>query len=187
MKYILASASPRRKQLLCNIIDEFEICPSAVEERVGGDLPAEQAPAFLAKLKAEDVAARHQHAVVIGADTGVFVDGIMLGKPRDRDHAAQMLQMLSGRTHRVITGCCICYEGKSVSFSEVTQVTFYPLSQQEIDSYLDTSEPYDKAGAYGIQGKGVVLVKEICGDYFNVVGLPVARLARILKEFIKEQ
>lgn len=184
MKYILASASPRRKELMQNITEEFLILPSRVEEIVPADLPLVKAPAYLAKLKAEDIAPAHFDDVVIGADTGVFVDGRMLGKPRDRAHAKEMLETLSGRTHKVITGCCVCHNGESLCISEETEVTFYSLSEAEIEAYLDTSEPYDKAGAYGIQGKGVLLVEKIHGDYFNVVGLPVARLARTLKTLL---
>ncbi len=183
MDYILASASPRRQELLKNITTDFTILPSDVEEIVPPTLAAEDAPAYLARLKAADIANRHPDALVIGADTGVFIDGEMMGKPRDKEHARTMLRTLSGRTHKVITGCALCYGEYHYSFSEVTEVTFFPLSEQEIEQYVSTPEPYDKAGAYGIQQKGMLLVEKIYGDYFNVVGLPVARLDRAIKEF----
>lgn len=184
MEYILASASPRRKELLQNITPIFNIIPSNAEEIVPEDLAKEQAPEYLATLKAKDIAGKHPDALVIGADTGVFIDGEMLGKPKDKEHADAMLHMLSGRTHKVITGCCICYQGKHQSMSEVTEVTFFPLQDKEIEAYIASGEPYDKAGAYGIQGKGMLLVEKISGDYFNVVGLPVAKLDRMIHNFI---
>ena len=116
--------------------------------------------------------------------TCVISEDRILGKPSSREDAFLMLKSLSGKTHLVITGCAIVKGGKEISFSEVTKVEFYPLADEEINAYLDTNEYCDKAGAYGIQGKGAVLVKGICGDYFNVVGLPVARLSRELKNFL---
>ncbi len=119
--------------------------------------------------------------MVIGCDTGVFIDNLMLGKPADKSQAKEMLSLLSGRTHKVITGCCIMRGGKTVSFSKVTEVEFYRLSDEEIREYISTGEPMDKAGAYGIQGKGSLLVKKISGDYFNVVGMPIAEIRQRLK------
>ena len=182
MEYILASASPRRKELLKNCIDSFTVLPSDAQEIIPSTLPQEQAPEYLARLKAADIAAEHPSAVVIGADTGVFIDGKMLGKPNDADHARAMLRTLSGRTHKVITGCAVFAGGAVESFSQTTEVTFYPLSDEEIDAYISTAEPFDKAGAYGIQSKGMLLVEKINGDYFNVVGLPVARLAKVIQQ-----
>lgn len=184
MKYILASASPRRKELFTNIYKDFEIIPSDIEEVIPPGVSIEKVPEILASQKAEDIAARYPKALVIGADTGVFIDGKMLGKPRDRNDAISMLRLLSGNTHKVITGCSIQYGSKIASFSEITEVTFYPLTDEEIESYVACGECNDKAGAYGIQGKGMLLVKEIKGDYFNVVGLPVGKLNRVIKEFI---
>ena len=185
MQYILASASPRRYELLQNIVSDFTVLPSDAPEIIPADCPICQAPEILALQKATAVAEKHPYALVIGADTGVFIDGKMLGKPSDRAHAKQMLKMLSGRTHQVITGCALCLNGKNISFSETTEVTFYNLSDAEIEEYIATGESDDKAGAYGIQQKGALLVREISGDYFNVVGLPIARLARTIKEFKK--
>ncbi len=184
MRYILASASPRRKELFASISENFEIIPSGIDEVIPDDALIETVPEILAAQKAADIAKRHPDALVIGADTGVFIDGKMLGKPQDRNDATKMLRSLSGRTHKVITGCCLQKGERQISFSEVTHVTFYPLSETEIADYVATGEPDDKAGAYGIQGKGMLLVKGIEGDYFNVVGLPVARLARAIKEFL---
>ena len=184
MRYILASASPRRRELFASISENFEIIPSDIEEVIPEGIEIEKAPEILAAQKAADIAKRHPEALVIGADTGVFIDGKMLGKPHDRKEAVQMLRSLSGRTHKVITGCSLQQGERQVSFSEITEVTFYPLSEQEIEDYVATGEPDDKAGSYGIQGKGMLLVQGIKGDYFNVVGLPVARLARAIKEFL---
>ncbi len=177
---ILASASPRRKELLGLIVSNFEICPSGVEEIVPDGLSAEQSPEYLARIKALDIAKKHPSDIIIGADTSVIINGKILGKPKDKTDAENMLKMLSGNTHKVITGCAVIEKGNCRSFSVETEVEFYPLSQKEIEDYIASGEPFDKAGAYGIQGKGSVLVKGIKGDYFNVVGLPVAELYRFL-------
>ena len=177
---ILASASPRRKELLGLITKEFKIIPSGVEETVPDGLPPEKQPEYLARLKAEDVAKKYPHCTVIGADTSVIIDNCVLGKPVGREGAKNMLLRLSGRTHKVITGCAVIKNGECHSFSSVTEVEFYPLTDVEIEEYIATGEPFDKAGAYGIQGKGGLLVKSIRGDWYNVVGLPVAELARIV-------
>ena len=178
--YILASASPRRRELLKLAVEKFEILPSECEETVPENIPAEKRPEYLACLKAGDIAAKYPDDTVIGADTMVFADGIVLGKPRDREDAVRMLRLLSGSTHKVVTGCAVCEKGICRSFSSVTEVTFYDLRDADIEAYADTSEPYDKAGGYGIQGSGTLFVKEIKGDYFIVVGLPVAALKRFL-------
>ncbi len=177
---ILASASPRRKELLGLITKEFKIIPSGVEEAVPDGLPPEKQPEYLARLKAEDIAKKYPHCTVIGADTSVIIDNCVLGKPVGREGAKNMLLRLSGRTHKVITGCAVIKNGECRSFSSVTEVEFYPLTDGEIEEYIATGEPFDKAGAYGIQGKGGLLVKAIRGDWYNVVGLPVAQLARIV-------
>jgi len=126
----------------------------------------------------------HPDTLVISADTAVIVDDVILGKPADREEAFKMLSALSGRTHLVVTGCSLFYKGKSVTFSEETKVTFYRLDDSEITSYIDTLDPFDKAGGYGIQTKGALLVKGIEGDYNNVVGLPVSRLYREISKFL---
>lgn len=183
MKLILASASPRRKELLGRLGVPFEVVVSECDETLPEGIPAGEAAELLAVRKAAAVAKAHPDAVVIGADTTVLLDDIILGKPHDREECRLMLRMLSGRQHKVVTGVAVFWDGHSASFSDETLVQFYPLTDQEIDAYADSEEPYDKAGAYGIQGQGCLLVAGISGDYSNVVGLPVARLARQLRSF----
>lgn len=178
--FILASNSPRRQELLKLVINEFKVIPSNIEENVPDGIAPYDSPEYLARLKAEDISVKFPDDTVIGADTSVITADKILGKPKDADEAREMLFMLSGKTHEVITGCAVCRGGKCSSFSSVTEVEFYNLSKREIDDYILTGEPFDKAGAYGIQGKGALLVKKISGDYFNVVGLPVAELARFI-------
>ncbi len=183
MEYILASASPRRQELLKNIIDFFKILPADIEEILPEGISAEAAAEYLAVSKAKHISALYPSALVIGCDTAVIIGGEILGKPKDTLDAKRMLKLLSGKKHSVITGCALFCGNKSMSFSAVTQVEFYPLSEAEIEAYVQTGEPMDKAGAYGIQGEGCLLVKSINGDYFNVVGLPVAELSRKIKLF----
>ena len=178
---ILASKSPRRQELMNHISSDFEVIVSEVEEILPADIVPEEAPVYLSELKAKAVAADYPDRVVIGADTVVILDDAVLGKPRDEQDAVRMLRALSGKVHTVVTGCCIIKDGKRVAFSEVTRVEFYPLSDREISEYIATGEPFDKAGAYGIQGRGSVLVRRIEGDFFNVMGLPVGRLKRELE------
>ena len=182
-RIILASASPRRKELLGHISDNFDVVVSSVEEIVPPNIPQDEVPQFLATLKAKDVAKNHIEDLVIGADTCVLCDGIILGKPKDREAAYKMLSSLSGKTHTVITGCSLVKNNRSISFSVSTEVEFYTLTDKEINEYIETNEPFDKAGGYGIQGKGSLLVKGIKGDYFNVVGLPIAKLKRVINLF----
>lgn len=183
MKLILASASPRRRELLEKLGVPFEVIVSDCDESLPEGIPAENAAELLAVRKAAAVAKMHPDAVVIGADTTVLLDDEILGKPKDPADCKRMLSALSGRMHKVVTGVAIFWDGRSASFSDETQVQFYPLSDAEIDAYAATGEPYDKAGAYGIQGRGALLAAGIHGDYYNVVGLPVARLARQLRSF----
>jgi septum formation protein len=184
-KLILASASPRRKELLENIGLDFEICPADIDESV---LPGEDAAAYplrIAMKKALAVAENKKDAIVIAADTVVIVDDDILGKPKCVEEAKAMLQRLSGREHIVITGIGLVDTSskRTLSCAEQTIVYFHPLREEEIDAYLVTSEPMDKAGAYGIQGYGGLLVRKIEGDYFNVMGLPLSRLYRLLQNF----
>ncbi|MGN1136459.1 MAG: Maf family protein [Oscillospiraceae bacterium] len=185
MKVILASASPRRRELLASVFDEFECIPSDVEENISSEIPAEQSAEFLAVKKAAHIAGNHKDSLVIGCDTIVVFNGRVFGKPTDETDAKRMLSELSGNTHKVITGVCLFYNGRSLSFSEETEVEFYPLSDEEIESYVRTGSPMDKAGAYGIQDKGLLPAKRIYGDYFNVVGLPTARLKREAERFLR--
>lgn len=182
MQFCLASASPRRRELLALINDDFIIDIPQNEEFCPNSIKPLERPEYLAVKKAEEVAARHSDCLIIAADTAVFLGEEMLGKPKTEREAADMLRLLSGNTHTVVTGCSVIYKDKKISFSVSTEVVFYPLSDEEIKAYIATGEPMDKAGSYGIQGKGAVFVREIKGDYFNVVGLPVAELYRKISE-----
>lgn len=180
-KVILASASPRRKELLSMIYSDFEVCVSEVEEIVPPDIAPLSSPEYLAKLKAMDVAKKYPDSLVIGADTSVFAGDKILGKPKNRNEAFDMLKLLSGNVHKVVTGCAVVKGNAHHSFSVTTEVEFYKLSDIEIWEYIDSGDPFDKAGGYGIQTGGVFFVKGINGDYNNVVGLPVAELSRQIK------
>ena len=182
-RFILASASPRRKEILANAGFDFEIIVSDVDENITEDLSPGETVEELAKRKALAVWEENKDAVVFGCDTVVAVDGKILGKPRDDDEAFEMIKMLSGKAHTVSTGVCICASDKISVFSNTTNVEFYSLSDETIRSYVATGESRDKAGAYGIQGYGSVLIKEIKGDYFSVMGLPVSESSRVLADF----
>jgi septum formation protein len=175
---ILASKSPRRRYLLSQAGLSFEVIPSAFDERSVPFSDPAQYVCALSQAKAEDIAARHPHSWVIGADTIVIIDGQMLGKPKGREAARQMLKQLSGQTHQVYTGYTICCRSQNQNFTEAicTDVTFKILSEVEIEWYIHTDEPFDKAGAYAIQGLGTFLVRAISGSYTNVVGLPVCEV-----------
>ena len=184
-KIILASASPRRRELLEQIGAVFEVCPAKGEEKITKTEPGEAAEELSLEKCREVFQAQEDDVTVIGADTIVVLDGKILGKPGSKDEAVRMLSALRGRTHQVFTGVTVMSreEGKvrEVTFHESTQVSFYPMSDREIQDYVLDGEPMDKAGAYGIQGKGAVFIREIRGDYNNVVGLPIARLYQELK------
>ena len=183
MKLILASQSPRRRELLGLLGLPFEIrVPNADETMEPGKEPAQQV-ALVSRRKAE-ATPRDEDTVVIAADTIVVCDGKILGKPKDREDAVRMLRLLSGRTHQVMTGMTVLYGNKVTNCTEVTQVTFRALCDREILRYVDSGEPMDKAGAYGIQGGAALFAQGICGDYFNVVGLPVCRLVQVLQETV---
>jgi len=174
---ILASASPRRQELLRLVGIEHVVMPAEIDETyTPGETPAAHAER-LAREKAG--ALNRADAVVIGSDTIVVVDGDVLGKPRDRDHAATMLRRLSGRSHVVMTGVAVAWRGRISSGLEEVGVTFRSLGDDEIERYIDTGEPMDKAGAYGIQGFGATIVDRVDGDYFAVMGLPLNRLVRL--------
>lgn len=181
MPLILASASPRRSELLRNAGIRFEIDPAHVaEEPFSGDTPVAYAQG-LARDKALAVLARRPEAVVLGADTVVVVDEHLLEKPRDAADAARMLRLLAGRAHQVITGVCVLARQFEAVEAEVTQVTFAAMSDDDIAFYVATGEPMDKAGAYGIQGIASRWVERVEGCYFNVVGLPVSRVYRMVR------
>jgi septum formation protein len=184
-KLILASASPRRAEILHNAGFAFTVVHSAIDE---SPIPGESAEVMVQRLadaKAELVAARSVGpAIVIAADTAVLIDNHILGKPRTTGDARHMLATLSGRTHSVITGVTLIRlpDAERRSFIESTQVTFASISPEELDAYLATGEPFDKAGAYAIQGQAGRFIPRIEGCYFNVVGLPLARVARTLAD-----
>ncbi len=179
---ILASASPRRSELLRNAGIPFEVDPADIhEEPLAGEAPIDYAQR-LARDKAKTVLARHPDALVLGSDTVVVVDEHLLEKPVNPEDAARMLQLLSSRTHQVITGVCLLSADFQRTEAEVTQVSFVGMSEPEIAEYVASGEPMDKAGAYGIQGMASRWVERLEGDYFNVVGLPVARVYRMLRD-----
>ena len=181
---ILASASPRRKELLALIFKNFRVIPSSYDESlVPDDLTPPDHVMYLAKMKARDIAEANPGSLVIGADTIVVVDGIILGKPANRADAIRMLDLLSGRSHEVYTGVAIMKNGAEHVGVECTEVDFADLGDEIIARYVDTGEPLDKAGGYAIQGKGVVLIDSIRGSYPNVVGLPLSLLSNMLREF----
>ncbi|MCQ2484969.1 MAG: Maf family protein [Clostridia bacterium] len=182
-KIILASGSPRRKELLATAGLEFEVIVADVDEIIPQNAQPQDVVKSLALQKASAVAEKYPDCVVIGADTVVVNNNVILGKPKSEADAIKMLTALSGRTHSVCTGVAIICGEKIKSFCETTEVEFYSLREDEIISYVRTGEPMDKAGAYGIQGKGCVLVKSIAGDYFNVVGLPVSKVFRELGDY----
>ncbi|WP_295071923.1 nucleoside triphosphate pyrophosphatase [Ruminococcus sp.] len=184
MKIILASASPRRRELMKYITEDFEAVSTDCDETLPDDISPMAASEYLAVLKAKAAAEKYPDCTVIGCDTTVICEGEILGKPKDKAQCIADISKLSGRTHQVVTGCCIISGGNINSFSEVTDVTFRKLTAAEIEAYADTDEPYDKAGGYGIQGKGSALISHIDGDFFNVVGLPVGRLFNELKKAI---
>ncbi len=180
MALILASQSPRRAELLQQMGLSFVVQPADVDETADLSLSPEELVASLARKKAMATVAREQD-VIIAADTLVAVDGALLGKPGDEADAAEMLRRLSGRSHCVHSGICVRKGDTVLTATETTEVVFRGLSEREIQAYIATGEPMDKAGAYGIQGRGAVLVEKIQGDYFNVVGLPVCRLGALLQ------
>jgi septum formation protein len=180
---ILASQSPRRRELLGLITEEFLVRPTGCDESFCCPDPAEHARQLALRKCAAAVETAAADDCVIAADTVVFLDGVLLEKPATPEEAKAMLSRLSGHTHTVCTGVAVAYHGETRSFVERTAVTFHDLSDDLIDWYVSTGEPMDKAGAYGIQGKGALLVEKLDGDFFNVMGLPVLRLSRMLAHF----
>lgn len=184
MDIILASGSPRRRELLAHIYSEYQVVPADIDETVPPGTPPQLVGELTACDKTLHVQRQYPNSLIIGADTVVAVDHLVLGKPADAEDARRMLNLLSGRAHCVYTGVSLRLGTKAHSFTQCTKVWFYPLSEQEITAYIATGEVFDKAGAYGIQGEGCLLVEKLKGDYFNVMGLPVARLSRELKGFL---
>lgn len=184
---LLASQSPRRKQLVELLPWEFEVCTEEVEEQIDIYLGAEANVQALAKQKAEAVAYKYPDQWVIGADTVVCYQGKIMGKPKDEADAKRILQLLSGQTHQVYTGVAMINKSKGVehTFYQATQVTMQVLSEEEIHAYIMSKEPLDKAGAYGIQGYGARYIIGIQGDYYNVMGLPVHEVYTQLKKMMQ--
>ena len=180
--FIVASASPRRKEILSMGGFGFRIIPSDCDETIKEKLSPEETVKELAERKALSVLEKNENSVVLGCDTVVALGDEILGKPSDREDAFKMIKALSGKTHRVCTGVCIADKDKTNTFVSVAEVEFYELSDETAESYVATGECDDKAGAYGIQGGAALFVTGIRGDYFNVVGLPVCRLGQILKD-----
>ncbi|WP_282192592.1 Maf family protein [Romboutsia ilealis] len=184
MNIILASASPRRKEILENASVKFEVMASCIEElTLDGESPC-QMVMRLAFEKGMDIASRKKSDLIISADTIVVIDNTVLGKPENEIEARKMITSLSGRTHQVITGISLINldNNKKIIDYVISNVKFKNLSEEDINDYIRTKESLDKAGAYGIQGYGALLVDEIQGDYFNIVGLPISRLSDLLKK-----
>lgn len=179
---ILASASPRRRQLLQMLGLEFETRPQPCQEQSQSRDPADYVTDIALQKARSARAQAGPEDWILAADTAVFLDGQILGKPADQEDARRTLTLLSGKTHQVRTGLCLIHGQKVRSWQERTDVTFYPLSPKTVEWYLSTGEPMDKAGAYGIQGLGALLVRGIEGDFYNVMGLPLASLARVLRQ-----
>ena len=185
MQLILASQSPRRQQLLQLLQVTFTVRPADIDEAMDPTLPPQAEVARVSKLKAE-ATPRTPGDVVIAADTIVVLRDRVLGKPADKAEAITMLKALSGREHQVMTGITVLRDEKTITHTEITDVHFRPLTEEEILRYVETGEPMDKAGAYGIQGFAAPFVEGIRGDYYNVMGLPVCRLEQMLRQIAPE-
>lgn len=183
-KIILASGSPRRKELMEMVGYKFDIIVADIDEKINYNNDLVKEIEKLSYQKANAVFINHQDNIVIGSDTIVKIDNKVLGKPKSIDEAKQMLRLLSDRTHQVVTAVTILSKEKQETFSSITDVTFYDLTDEEINEYVDTTEPLDKAGAYAIQGRGSEFVKSINGDYYTVVGLPIAQVYHKLKKYL---
>lgn len=185
-RFILASQSPRRRELLAQIgVKDFDILVPEADESFDPALTPQEIVSSICRRKA--LAARElaedEDAIILAADTMVFLDGLRLGKPKDEADAASMLRALSGRTHEVCTGVTILRDDHVLTRAETTGVTFRPLAEQEIAAYIASGDPMDKAGSYGIQGKAALFASGIQGDYFNVMGLPLHLVGQMLREF----
>ena len=180
-RFILASKSPRRHELLKFLIDDFSIESSDIEEIIDESLTNEEVVMDLALQKAQDISNNNKDSYVLGFDTLVILDGKPLGKPKDTNEAVKMLSALRGRTHRVLTGCAIVMNDYKDTFYEFADVTFTDMSDEEIHSYIKTEEPMDKAGSYGIQKHGAKFVTKVNGDFYTVMGMPIHKLYERLK------
>lgn len=185
-KLILASGSPRRKQIMAEAGFAFDVEVKETDESFDSDLPPESVPEILAKRKVEAFNEYNEECIVIGADTVVIVDNTILNKPRDREDAVKMLSELSGKSHNVVTGVCIKIGNKYLSFSDTTTVYFKELSNTEIEFYIQFYAPYDKAGAYGVQDFiGMIGIEKINGSFYTVMGLPIHKIYQHLKHYIE--
>lgn len=187
MEIILASQSPRRKQLLEAADIDFDIVVSNIEEHYPEKMPLADVPEYLAALKAAAISIKHPNAVIIAADTIVLLNNQILGKPQNAEDAVVILNKLSGKMHEVITGVVIRYQQQDFSFSSTTKVFFRPLTETQIHYYVNQYQPFDKAGAYAIQEWiGMIGIEKIEGDYYNVMGLPIGQVVKILSQLTKE-
>ncbi len=182
MAIILASKSPRRKELLGQMGLTFSVSVADIDEYMDSSMTISDAVGNLSCRKAMAVSCGEED-VIIAADTVVVIDGAVLGKPHTEEEAKGMLRRLSGRTHQVMTGVTVRSESHAETFTEITKVTFRDLSEEEIAAYVKTGDPMDKAGSYGVQGKAGIFVSSLEGDYFNVMGLPICTLSRVLRRF----
>ncbi len=187
MEIILASNSPRRKELLGLTKYKFTIKTKEVEEILDKSLPVTKQIENIAYSKAKEVALEHKNALVIGADTVVVVNNQILGKPKDKEDARNMMKLLQNNVHQVITGVALCYNNSVELFHEITDVEFYPITEEEIESYIMIEDIYDKAGAYAIQGDASLYIKKINGDYYNVMGLPISKLYKKINEIVEKK
>lgn len=182
MEIILASGSPRRRELLNTLGLSFRVCPAKGEENAPEGAGPEEIVKALSRAKAAEVSRQFAGNLIIAADTIVYLDGRVLGKPKDEADACAMLASLSGRAHEVYTGVTVMLGEDTLCEAECTKVFFRELSAEEIDAYVASGDPMDKAGAYGIQGRASLMVERLEGDYFNVMGLPLCRLGQLLNE-----
>lgn len=184
MNIILASKSPRRKELLHKIIPNFKVVEANIDENYNSFLKIVKIPEVIALNKALTVQEKYKNDLIIAADTIVEINHKILGKPKNQQEAYEMLKTLSNQTHQVITGVCILFKNKKIVFHATTKVTFYELSETQISNYIETKFPFDKAGGYGIQDSGALFVKKINGCYYNVMGLPIALLNKKLSKIL---
>ena len=187
-RVILASRSPRRIQLMKKIVNHFETMASDIDERIPPNEPPQSIALILAERKAQEVASRIGEGIVIGGDSIVVVNDEVLGKPNDEDESMEMLKKLSGKKHTVYTGVCVIKKPENQKINDVvaTEVIFRELEQWEVHKYIEKCQPFDKAGSYGIQDDAAVFIEEIHGCYYNVVGLPVAKVYEIMKKLLNK-
>lgn len=186
MALVLASKSPRRRQLMALVAPNFLVTQADIAEDAGNNILAAKTALHIARQKAQNAALQHPQDIVIGCDTVVEINGMAVGKPHGKQQAIEMLKLLRATRHWVHTGVCVMAPNRQHSFCETTAVDFAYMPDEEIKAYAETSEPYDKAGAYGVQGWAARYITRIEGCYYNVMGLPVARLAKVLEKFTKE-